>query len=82
MTNFKRLFEYCLREGYSPILFRGCANRDSPDSIQTASKEFVMLVLSRKQGESIVIANDIVVNIVDIGPAECKLASRRRRTIR
>ena len=33
----------------------------------TEYKEFVMLVLSRKQGESIVIANDIVVNIVDIG---------------
>jgi carbon storage regulator len=26
-----------------------------------------MLVLSRKQGQSIVIANDIVVNVVDIG---------------
>ncbi len=33
----------------------------------TEYKEFVMLVLSRKQGESIVIANDIVVNVVDIG---------------
>jgi carbon storage regulator len=32
-----------------------------------ALKEFVMLVLSRKQGESIVIADDIVVNVVDIG---------------
>jgi carbon storage regulator CsrA len=29
----------------------------------TEYKEFVMLVLSRKQGESIVIANDIVVQI-------------------
>jgi carbon storage regulator len=26
-----------------------------------------MLVLSRKQGQSIVIANDIVVNVIDIG---------------
>jgi carbon storage regulator len=35
--------------------------------MMTKFKEFVMLVLSRKQGESIVIANDIVVNVVDIG---------------
>jgi carbon storage regulator len=33
----------------------------------TQFKEFVMLVLSRKQGESIVIADDIVVNVIDIG---------------
>jgi carbon storage regulator len=33
----------------------------------TQFKEFVMLVLSRKQGESIVIADHIVVNVIDIG---------------
>ncbi len=41
-----------------------------------------MLVLSRKQGQSIVIANDIVVNIIDIGHGRVQIGVTRRHTCR